>query len=379
VAVAGPVVPPPLADTAPKISIKPPVETPSAFSVPPPLPPAPPPPALAKAPVPPPVADAAPKIVIKPREAGAPPLQVPPPVGDLPGTVPVPVFVGAPVSRSPLPPVVAPPPTIPPRVPGMIPAAPKIMVAPKPAALPGAKVPAVAEIPPVQRRGFKIGVFLAFALIGLLLVGGFILVWKSLNTPPAPVVAPVAHPTPAPVTPVPPVPPPAPAAAPAPAPAPVAVVPPAAQPPPPSVIDRAQQALAERRAVEQNRVDNLAEGEEPPPQRLIPPPPVAAPVPPSQTAQVPRNTTLSPGVMATTNEEVTVQAQASKEFKRFVAEARISGVFQGDPPRVFINGRTVRAGDMVDKNLGVTFESIDVNRKTITFRDESGATVTRRY
>jgi len=58
---------------------------------------------------------------------------------------------------------------------------------------------------------------------------------------------------------------------------------------------------------------------------------------------------------------------------------RISGVFQGAPPRALIDGRTVRAGEVVNAALGITFERIDAPRKLIVFRDRSGATVMRRY
>ena len=71
--------------------------------------------------------------------------------------------------------------------------------------------------------------------------------------------------------------------------------------------------------------------------------------------------------------------KASAAFKRFVADARITGVFQGTPPRALINGRMIRAGEVVDQTLGVVFDSIDAEMKTITFKDRTGTTATRRY
>jgi len=66
-----------------------------------------------------------------------------------------------------------------------------------------------------------------------------------------------------------------------------------------------------------------------------------------------------------------VAAPSERRFKRFVADARITGVFQGTPPRALINGRMIRAGEMVDQTLGV-FDSIDAEKKTITFEDRTG-------
>jgi Tfp pilus assembly protein FimV len=77
--------------------------------------------------------------------------------------------------------------------------------------------------------------------------------------------------------------------------------------------------------------------------------------------------------------EVDSLPQVSAAFRRLVADMKITGVFQGIPPRAHINGRLIRAGDTVDKQLNVIFDSIDQEKKTITFRDEAGATVTRRY
>jgi hypothetical protein len=87
---------------------------------------------------------------------------------------------------------------------------------------------------------------------------------------------------------------------------------------------------------------------------------------------------LAPGIKATTSELI-ANAPVSEEFRAFVAGARINGVFQGEPPRALINGRTVRAGEAVDNLLGIVFDGVDSEMKTITFKDRSGATITRKY
>jgi hypothetical protein len=72
-------------------------------------------------------------------------------------------------------------------------------------------------------------------------------------------------------------------------------------------------------------------------------------------------------------------APVSDEFRAFVSAARINGVFQGNPPRALINGRTIRAGESADTILGIVFDSVDPDKKTITFKDRTGATITRKY
>ena len=86
---------------------------------------------------------------------------------------------------------------------------------------------------------------------------------------------------------------------------------------------------------------------------------------------------LAPGISATTEVEAAVEASAA--FRSFVANAKVSGVFQGTPPRVMLNGRLARGGDVIDSGLGITFDSVNPEKKQLIFKDKSGATVTRRY
>jgi hypothetical protein len=106
--------------------------------------------------------------------------------------------------------------------------------------------------------------------------------------------------------------------------------------------------------------------------------PADKPARPAVTQTVTTTTTIAPGVTAT-NDNVSAAAEASAAFRSFVANAKIGGVFQGNPPRLLINGRTVRGGDTVDNGLAVTFDSIDSEKKLILFKDKAGAVVTRRY
>ena len=88
-------------------------------------------------------------------------------------------------------------------------------------------------------------------------------------------------------------------------------------------------------------------------------------------------TTGAPGVTTSTQLEAGVEASAA--FRAFVANAKVSGVFQGSPARAFINGKLTRAGETADSALGVVFTGIDLDRRQLVFTDKSGATVGRKY
>ncbi len=96
--------------------------------------------------------------------------------------------------------------------------------------------------------------------------------------------------------------------------------------------------------------------------------------PPALTATTP----IAPGISATTS-DLNSTVDASPAFRSWVANAKISGIFQGATPRALINGRTVRVGQMVDEGLGAVFEGINSETKEIIFKDKTGATVSRRY
>jgi hypothetical protein len=91
-------------------------------------------------------------------------------------------------------------------------------------------------------------------------------------------------------------------------------------------------------------------------------------------------TSVAPGITATTPDEAT--AEASPAFRAFVSNAKITGSVgarDGKASMAIINGKLARAGEMVENNLGITFEGVDTEKKQITFKDKSGALVARRY
>ncbi len=149
---------------------------------------------------------------------------------------------------------------------------------------------------------------------------------------------------------------------------------------PANAINQAQEAIANRRASGQARVDAAVNGEDAPTQAFGPAP--AAPI--KQGATAPRagapattSTNVSPNVTATTQLDAAPEANAA--FRSFVANAKVSGVFQGTPARAVINGKLTRAGEVVDPALGISFDGVDSDRRQLVFKDRAGATVSRRF
>lgn len=161
---------------------------------------------------------------------------------------------------------------------------------------------------------------------------------------------------------------------------------------PGQLIGKAQDAISARRGNEQERVDAALEGRESSGKRALDtrtPDEIADRLgraespPPAQPSVVHldlgSSTTPPPSAPSPALDVVGPGAEASAEFKAFVTSARINGVFQGNPPRALINGRTVRAGDLLDSTLGVVFQRVDASRKLVFFKDQTGAVVAKKY
>ncbi len=146
---------------------------------------------------------------------------------------------------------------------------------------------------------------------------------------------------------------------------------------PAAAIDKAQEAIAARRASGQTRVEAALTGQEIPEKTKAVASPAAVKskpaVPPPPVTMMPVTRGLAASV------QLEAAADASPEFRNFVANARVSGVFQGAPPRAMINGKLTRAGETADPALGVIFEGLDTEKKQLIFRDRSGAIISRRY
>jgi hypothetical protein len=148
---------------------------------------------------------------------------------------------------------------------------------------------------------------------------------------------------------------------------------------PVNAINKAQDVVNARRGSEQTRLDGLTGGEDIGDKRATAPAApgtgaAKAPLKPVVTA----SGSIAPGVSGTVSDVEAVQ-EATPAFRTFVANAKITGVIGGTPPKVLLNGRMMRAGEVVDSALGVTFETIDADRKLLVFKDKTGAIVTRKY
>lgn len=76
---------------------------------------------------------------------------------------------------------------------------------------------------------------------------------------------------------------------------------------------------------------------------------------------------------------VAPKPKPSAAFRVYVVNARVSGVFQGDPGRVLLNGRMFRIGELVEPQLGIRLTRLDVEHKMLYFEDVSGAEMERHY
>ncbi len=141
------------------------------------------------------------------------------------------------------------------------------------------------------------------------------------------------------------------------------------------MIEKAQQALAARAGSAPETEAVLAAATTP--SSPAPVAPAAAEATPAEGsgATAPAPAAEAPAVVAPPEPEV----EPTPAFKRFVLEMRVNGVFQGDPPRALINGRTVRPGEFLDNGLGIVFHGIDPEKKLILMRDANGARMTRKY
>lgn len=237
---------------------------------------------------------------------------------------------------------------------------------------------AEAPIPvdPTKKKAFKIGLGISILLFVLLCLAAVLLAWRMFRSEaPAPVQKQSisksfsSSPAHAPETKTAPTTTPKPEHAPLPAqtPTPVATSPNVSAVPESSLrapIDRTNRVVEKRVQNEVTSVNAIVEGERPAP--AVPSPVPAAPA--AEAAHIPPPSA-----------QPALPPQASAAFRRFVSEMVILGVYQGSPARAIINGRTLAEGQLVDKPLGIVFQGINAEKKTITFKDASGASITRKY
>ncbi len=134
---------------------------------------------------------------------------------------------------------------------------------------------------------------------------------------------------------------------------------------PGKLVDKGQNAIANHRSEEQAKVDAAVTGLE-------------EPTPPPATISVLEKSQLATDVKVN-NTRLDAAPAASADFRAFVANASIGGVFQGTPARALVNGVIVREGQVVSGALGIAFERIDAFKKVIYFKDSTGAEVSKSY
>ena len=136
---------------------------------------------------------------------------------------------------------------------------------------------------------------------------------------------------------------------------------------PGKLMDKAQNALTNRRNGEQAKVDAAITGLEEP-----------TPTPTPATISIMADSQLTTDIKVNSTRLEAAPA-ANAEFRAFVANANIGGVFQGTPSRALVNGVIVREGQTVSAALGISFDRIDKVKKEIFFKDATGAEVSKSY
>jgi len=110
---------------------------------------------------------------------------------------------------------------------------------------------------------------------------------------------------------------------------------------------------------------------------------VTTPAAPSPSAATPVATTATPAPAAPAAQTVHIDlppaVAASPEFKAFIENMQVHGVFQGVHPRVLIGNNTYYVGDVINSDLGVVFIGIDPDRELAIFKDSTGVTLVKKY
>jgi hypothetical protein len=65
-------------------------------------------------------------------------------------------------------------------------------------------------------------------------------------------------------------------------------------------------------------------------------------------------------------------------FRGWVENLKITGVRGGANPKIFVGGTAYQRGDLINPQLGVTFEDYIDETRTLVFKDKTGAKLERR-
>lgn len=104
------------------------------------------------------------------------------------------------------------------------------------------------------------------------------------------------------------------------------------------------------------------------------------PTAPGGGAARPHSDGSKPNGTATSDAAAAKAASAAMlALRAWVDGAHISGVVASDTPRAIINGRLVKAGDLIESSQGIIFDGVDLERKEVIFRTKSGLFAGKTY
>ena len=166
---------------------------------------------------------------------------------------------------------------------------------------------------------------------------------------------------------------------------------------PGKAVENAKEGIAGARGAEQSRVDNVIEGKETPDKRGVgavspaemtaklkeenpktEPPKPEKPATPEAPSKVTAGTQAYSGIDTGSNPPPPPPA-ASARFVKYAEGLSVSGVFQGSPARALVDGRLIRAGEVIEPRLGVSFVGVDAETKHLILQDTTGAQLRIKY
>ena len=88
--------------------------------------------------------------------------------------------------------------------------------------------------------------------------------------------------------------------------------------------------------------------------------------------------TLTPWLRIMSQAAPIIPPPASVAFRAWAENLTVSAARGGASPRIFVGGTAYQTGDLINPQLGITFEGYNDETRTVIFRDKTGATVERR-
>mgnify|MGYP007046953660 CR=1 FL=1 len=77
--------------------------------------------------------------------------------------------------------------------------------------------------------------------------------------------------------------------------------------------------------------------------------------------------------------EVPTEIKPTRKFLAWVGKATIGGVMEGESPKAHVNGMNVDKGEIIEDELGISFEGVDPTGSLVIFKDRHGARIGKLY